>query len=120
MNRKKYRGTAVIILILIMGVACGGISYYHNHVKPQSFCADGEGWSAEASGSVAVISLDENSEGNESISIIGGADGPTSIFVAGKIGNPSDPMKTEGTSTSWEQAVSEAVLTENRGKYTVF
>lgn len=108
----------MIILILLIAAACGGIRYYQNHIKQRSFCADGEGWSAEASGSVAVISLDENSEGNGSISIIGGADGPTSIFVAGKIGNPPDAVKTEETGTSWEQAVSEAVLTENRGKYT--
>ena len=92
MNRKNYKTAAVIVLILLMAAVFGGIRYYQK--------------------------INEAGKENDSIIIIGGADGPTSIFIAGKIGNPPDTVKTEEPGTSWEPYVAEAVLTENRGKYT--
>lgn len=37
---------------------------------------------------MTVVSLIFKIKGQMSVSIIGGADGPTSVFVAGKVGSP--------------------------------
>lgn len=40
----------------------------------------------------AALSIMIRTKGNASISIIGGADGPTSIFLAGKVGGASSTI----------------------------
>lgn len=40
----------------------------------------------------AVLGIKIRTKGNASISIIGGADGPTSVFLAGKVGGASSTI----------------------------
>ena len=58
------------------------------------------------------VSYDED---GKSVSIIGGADGPTSIFIAGKIGEGEDGM-TEYTSIDMETAKG---IFETEGDYMI-
>ena len=58
------------------------------------------------------VSIDED---GKSVSIIGGADGPTSIFIAGKIGEGEDGM-TEYTSIDMETAKG---IFETEGDYMI-
>ena len=46
----------------------------------------------------------------EAVTVIGGADGPTAIFIAEK---PGEDVKTD-----WDTLVSDTIFSENQGKYT--
>ena len=47
---------------------------------------------------------------SEEVTVIGGADGPTAIFIAEKTG--------KDTTTDWDTLVSDTIFSENQGKYT--
>ena len=86
----KKRVIIMLIIILAILLALGGRGIYQR----------------------IQVSFDED---GKSVSIIGGADGPTSIFIAGKIGEGEDGM-TEYTSIDMETAKG---IFETEGDYMI-
>ncbi len=85
-------GTALTIGAVLL-LAAAGVGLMTNPQKEK------EGWGKEEAAER------EESQKEDSVSIIGGADGPVSIFVAGKIGEDDDTWQNERPDSAWLASV---------------